>query len=257
MPTVNDMLAANIYAELSISGFRLNIRAARRAVWLGEWTADEMITEMINIIDRGFEQAWREGESECGIKPDERSIEERAVLLRAQNEQLPFIEGFADAVEAGSKANGGLLRSTDGRVNMWVNRYNEVNNQAKALACSDLKYEWVLGPTEHCPDCLRLNGKVKRGSFWTASGIRPQTSVLFCGGFNCKCELVPTDKPLSRGPLPKLKGPTSLTMRAIKHRAGRIHITMLMIAAGHFSAANDATINMDKGMAIAMLESEE
>lgn len=198
------------------------------------------MVDMIAVIDHGFEQAWMEGESECGLLPDERSPQERAALVRAQNEQLPFIEGFADAVADGSRANGGLLNATDYRVDMWVNRYNEIVNQARVTACGDLKYEWVLGPAEHCPDCLKLAGKVKRGSYWKEMGILPQSSVLFCGGYNCKCKLVPTDKPLSRGPLPKLIGPSNLTIGLSDTWRGRQMLTGLLTRAGYITGHEHA-----------------
>jgi len=204
--TVAALLARRLLVELSISTFRSNINAARRALWLGEWVVTDFIAEMIVILERGFEQAAREGESECGILPGERSLKGRTALIRYSVEQEQYIEQFALDIEKSNKASGGLLSTTDYRVNMWVNRYNEVVNLMRTIECADRKYEWVLGPTEHCPDCQRLAGKVKRGSVWDAYGIRPQSASLACGGYNCKCELVPTDKPLSRGPLPKLIG---------------------------------------------------
>ena len=74
------------------------------------------------------------------------------------------------------------------RVNeLWVNRYRDVRNQAKVLACKDEKFVWRLGATEnHCSTCPRLDGKVKRGSQWEKSGIRPQNppnTELECGGW--------------------------------------------------------------------------
>ena len=207
MKTTKALFYQRILAELTQAAYRQNILAARRALWLGEWDLDAFILEMITIMERGFEQAAREGESDCGILPGERSLRGRQALARFTDEQLRYIEPFGEDIERGSKANGGLLTATDYRGRMWVNRYNEVVNLIRTIECADRKYEWVLGPTEHCPDCLRLAGKVKRGSTWDAYGIRPQSPRLACSGYNCQCELKPTDKPLSKGPLPKLKGP--------------------------------------------------
>jgi hypothetical protein len=96
------------------------------------------------------------------------------------------------------------LRTASSRLPMWINRYTEVVNTAKTMACANQKLMWTLGPTEHCSSCLKLEGKVKRGKFWQESGVLPQSRQLECGGFRCQCSLQPTDAPLSRGSLPRL-----------------------------------------------------
>ena len=59
---------------------------------------------------------------------------------------------------------------------------------------------------DNCRTCLALDGKVKRASFWDTTGVHPQATngTLECNGYNCGCELIPTDEPLSRGPLPNV-----------------------------------------------------
>jgi len=97
------------------------------------------------------------------------------------------------------------LGTAQARIPMWTNRYREVMNTAKTMAGADKKLIWVLGPTEEsCPSCLKLAGKVKRGSVWMASGIQPQSPALACGGFFCQCSLQPTDLPASPGRLPSI-----------------------------------------------------
>jgi hypothetical protein len=55
------------------------------------------------------------------------------------------------------------------------------------------RLEWRLGATEqHCGDCLRLDGQVHTRTEWIASGWRPKTRGLECGGWLCDCSLVPT-----------------------------------------------------------------
>jgi len=56
---------------------------------------------------------------------------------------------------------------------------------------------WTVGPTEHCEDCLRLNGQVHRASEWRASGWQPQSTVLQCKGYRCACSFVEVDGPAS------------------------------------------------------------
>lgn len=55
------------------------------------------------------------------------------------------------------------------------------------------KLMWVYGPTEHCVDCIRLNGQVHTREEWIDSGWRPQGGMLACTGRHCQCELVSVD----------------------------------------------------------------
>ena len=96
------------------------------------------------------------------------------------------------------------LRTAMSRIPMWANRYREVMNTAKTMAGADRKLKWTLGPTEHCESCSKLAGKVKRGSFWIASGIQPQSRALACGGWACQCFLSPTTERASPGRLPRI-----------------------------------------------------
>jgi hypothetical protein len=59
-----------------------------------------------------------------------------------------------------------------------------------ASADKDGLYEFVYGDTEHCSDCLRLNGQKHRMSDWIESDMMPKSANLECGGWLCKCELV-------------------------------------------------------------------
>ncbi|HUV28112.1 MAG TPA: hypothetical protein VMW34_12170, partial [Anaerolineales bacterium] len=85
--------------------------------------------------------------------------------------------------------------------------YRDVYNRATIMAAKDQKLEWIYGDTvKHCVSCSSLSGKVKRGSQWEAffekTGLRPQSPRLACKGFECKCDTVPTTKPMSMGRLP-------------------------------------------------------
>lgn len=85
------------------------------------------------------------------------------------------------------------------RAELWANRWNESYNKAAAL----IKQEeggnliWEYGETEHCDTCRSLNGIVASAKEWGAIGVRPQNapnSLIDCGGWNCQCTLLPTDK---------------------------------------------------------------
>jgi len=188
--------------------FQLNVRAAVRALWTGAWDANEFAASMWNAIDRGYTAAWLEGAGDYGIKNyDDLTPPELAALAQAVDDAVSYAPGFAEAIQAGSKANKGKLAPLLKRAEMWVVRYDGIMSLARTMAGADQSMMWVIGPTEqHCRDCSALNGKVKRGSYWQGAGVLPQIPGLECHGFNCLCQLVPTTAPISKGKLPRLHG---------------------------------------------------
>ena len=194
------------------ANYRRGIVSAAKALWLGAMDYYQAFDALDTAIRQGIPRAWYEGAKICGIAPNELSPEERTAMQSALFNQTSYINGFLMFVEDNSKASGGKWSTVAARTNTWVNRYNDIVNQAKVSACADQKLEWVfnaLGVTKNpCNTCQnKLNGKVKRASYWERVGVRPQNApnpMLDCSGWNCLCDLVPTDKPLSRGPLPRL-----------------------------------------------------
>ena len=183
--------------------FGASIRAAVRGFWAGHTNEFDFFDSMMVSIRRNLTKAWQEGAAEVGIRADELTSEELRGLENMIAGQFPHIGGFADAIEAGSKANGGLLRPQVARGRMWIARWDEAKMKGRMMAAGDIKQVWVLGPTlAHCGTCLKMSGKVKRSSTWLAHGILPKSPILRCGGFNCKCSLDPTDLPMSKGRLP-------------------------------------------------------
>lgn len=188
--------------------YRLGIRAAVRGAWNGALDAIEFTGAMIPTIRRGLERAWQDGAKEAGISPEERTPAEQRQLDEIINGEFARILPFFREIEAESKANGKLLRPQLQRSEMWILRYRGVQNKAKLEAKNDPKLEWVWDPLkEHCVSCERLNGQVRRASFWRVRGIIPQNPpnpLLECGGWKCGCKFIVTEKPLSRGRLPNL-----------------------------------------------------
>lgn len=191
----------------AISDYRLAVRSAVRRLWLGESTVFDFFDTMNFSITRHLRVAWKEGAASCGINEDELTNQEIAVRDRLINEQFPYLLNFADAIEENSRASGGLLGPHLQRAELWIGRYNEAKNRAKMLACGDQKLKWVYGDTEHCEDCLNLNGRVYRASQWERYGLQPQSRSLACRGYRCQCQLVPTNEPATRGRPPSLRGP--------------------------------------------------
>lgn len=194
----------------SIVSYRSEIRGNVRLLWNGTYDDVQFYVEMDGAIQRGFRRAWAEGMREVGLSPEDMTRDEEIQLLRMIVEETNFIFGFADAIVAGSKENGGNLGPLMARVDKWVARYTNVKNQALQAAKNDPVLEWVLHANESCPSCLKMNGQRRRSSVFARLDIRPQhprklECMISAGGVDvCQCLLVPTDQSPSRGRLPKL-----------------------------------------------------
>lgn len=186
----------------SITSFRRTIRAATRGLLTGDFDLFDFLNVMNSAIDRGYEQAWREGARSCGIRPDERTpqeMSELASLISVAKSRTFALGEFVQEAETFSDVSN--------RLDVWANRYNEVKSKAQAMACSDQKFEWMIGDADHCTTCKKLNGRVMRGSRWQQLDVHPQDTrpgKLECNGFNCKCRLEPTNKWATPGRLPGL-----------------------------------------------------
>lgn len=159
----------------SEAGYRNAIRAAVRGVWIGIFDYDNFWDAMSTAIRFYLPRAWHEGALECGIAPSELMPAEKRKLQQAVNYEFQWIDGYARAIEEGSKAEGGNLSPLYSRAEIWIGRWEGIKSEARVMACADKKLKWVLGATEKsCRSCTRLNGKVKRASYWNEKGILPR-----------------------------------------------------------------------------------
>lgn len=188
--------------------YRSGIRSAIRGLWRGAIDRAQFEDVMARVIRRGLGFAFAEGAAQNGIKPDEYSGAEVLALQDAIDSENQHVTGLAVDVEAGSKVNGGKLEPLFARSELWIARYEDLVIRAKTLTGGDKKLKWVLGRTEkHCGSCSKLNGKVKRASWWSENGILPRVpgaEYLECQGYRCDCNLEETTEPLSRGAMPRL-----------------------------------------------------
>lgn len=186
----------------AIGNFRQNIRALVRGLWTGNIGLADFIDGMELAIRTQITIAWNEGAKECGILPDELTVDEINKRAEFIDNQIGYVPGFAEAIADGSKANKGKLTPLFQRAELWVNRYNEARTFGAAMACGDAKREWRFGDTKHCKTCAGFNGRVYRYSTWLQHNALPQNSNLACRGFNCRCRLESTDKRVTPGKFP-------------------------------------------------------
>ena len=189
------------------SNYRSAFRSLTRAYWNQTISYDQAWEWGELTIRNGLAQAWREGAKQVGLTPTEMTPEERIELERAIYNEFTHLAGFLDAIDQGSKANGGKLGPLMKRADLWIGRYEDVVSRAELTGRDDPKLQWIYGDTEHCDSCLSLHSRVKRASFWKRAGVHPRAprnEMLQCLGFNCQCVFVPTDEKCTPGPLPRL-----------------------------------------------------
>lgn len=191
----------------SLSTFQASINAASRGLWLGQLDALSGADALFSAIGRGFEQAFTEGQKECGIKANERTEEESKELTRLIGDNYQFVGRFVEWIIQHSKANGGNWEMIKSRASEWVNRYIYVQTVAREMTCLNVKEIWLRGNTEAgCCDCLRLHGRVYRNQTWIKIA-EPRSPKLNCGGYHCDCRREKTDLPITKGRPPTLRGP--------------------------------------------------
>lgn len=149
-----------------------------------------------SLISRYGNMAYEDGLQDGGVSVRDKSDEDRAKIRDLIREQSRFVTQFANNIYQGRLT----VHNIEQRAGMWYRKSISPFYDAGLLSANrNGLYEWVLGPTEHCKDCLRLNEQRHRLKDWTRKGWLPQASKLECGGYNCKCNLVPAFGLRARG----------------------------------------------------------
>ena len=78
------------------------------------------------------------------------------------------------------------------RLGLWVSTLAGAYAVGQIHRLDNPRFVWRVGPTEHCGDCLRLNGQVHTAEQWRNSGWTPKGRNLECHGYRCQCSLQET-----------------------------------------------------------------
>lgn len=114
--------------------------------------------------------------------------EDEMMLMKWMNTQSDYVTKFLGEITDGKIAKN----QVDTHTEMWVNKsLQEAYHDGMYKAGAGKFFMWVYGPTEHCDTCLKANGQIHRLRAWRNAGAIPQSSRLQCGGYNCKCRLIP------------------------------------------------------------------
>lgn len=182
-----------------------SLRAVARGLWGGVLDYEQAYDALDVAVRTGITKAWYEGLRDAGFQPSEMTDAEKLALRQAIVSEQVRMNNFLTYCLDNTKASGAPWSKCDSKAQLWSLRAKDVRNQALLLAQGDPKLVWRLGRTEkHCSTCLKLDGKVKRASYWAGLSLRPQNPpnpLLECQGWKCDCTLAPTEEPLSKGTL--------------------------------------------------------
>lgn len=134
-------------------------------------------------------QAYKDGMASGGVYVDTLDADDAAASAMVFVDQSQYISGLADDV---FKTKTVTANTAYARAQMWGKSLQAFNDAGLMAANQNAMYEWRVGMTEHCPDCLRLNGQVHRIRNWKASGWMPKGNKIACKGYRCQCQLVRT-----------------------------------------------------------------
>jgi hypothetical protein len=151
-------------------------------------------SRMNGTIKFGLPGAWEQGAASVEVVPADFSPEDKAALNAIITEEQSHVNDLLTFIDGLANNSSARLSDANPRLDMWIKRYNDVKNQALIRFGGKQRLQWKLGSAEHCETCLGLSNIIAWAQEWDKSGIKPKDKRLACHGYNCACELVPTDK---------------------------------------------------------------
>lgn len=136
-------------------------------------------------------QAYKDGLAQGEVYVDTLDPEDNARYMGVFLDQSQYINGLADDVY---QAKSVTPTNAQYRATLWGKSLQQFTDKGLGSAAANAMFEWRYGLTEHCTDCLRMNGQVHRYKTYEARGILPRSSTLKCRGYNCQCQLVRTSE---------------------------------------------------------------
>lgn len=152
------------------------------------------------LISNFGPRAYGDGMEEAGVPRDRMDDDDQRDIQSLIARQSGYVSEFTDVLFNQGGITDGLAEN---KALMWFNKsINPFYDGGRMSAGANGMREFVMGATEHCPDCRRLAGQIHRLKEFIASGWHPKSSRLQCKGFQCECELVRRPGAQVRGVLP-------------------------------------------------------
>lgn len=171
----------------------------------GKYSKRGFIGALTPVIQSAIRDASEAGLKDGGLKKAEMTEEESAWVQEWILKQNDFIEAVATAIYEDGKVTA---KEAEGKAVLWWNKsIDPAYSEMVFSASKNGAFLRKLGATEqHCVDCVKIDGQVRRASFWHNIGIWNASPKTQCGGWRCQCQNVATDKPITRGRFPQLVG---------------------------------------------------
>ncbi len=179
------------------------IRSVYTGLLNGEFI-DIMASLLQGQIMQAYEQAWID---DGNYPPMPQSLVDsaNAFILNQYNYVDQFYRDIIDA-----RVDNTPVSPLVDRAKLWANQYNSAYAQANAKIALEMggKLIWVEGDTkDKCATCQSLDGVVDYAKEWERAGLMPANAPnekIDCGGWNCQCQLLPTEQRRTYGGLAKL-----------------------------------------------------
>lgn len=153
-----------------------------------EATRQQFRSKLAALLNKYGKMAFMDGLTDGGIDEPELDQEDKDTIAGMLADQSQYVSGITDVL---FKGDGVSDAAAEFKPAMWFNKsINPMYQAGLVSADKNGLYEWVYGDTEHCQDCLKLNGQRHRLKEYDQRGWLPQSDKLDCKGFNCKCKLV-------------------------------------------------------------------
>ena len=197
---INDLADDLQTGEIADSEFQRRLRNLTIAILLlaflrGSQRKDVALSNQALEVLRGGGQA--------DIEPDYTQIPPEAIdeLQREIETSILAAGSLGGEIMAGRyEDRRGTLTS---RLAMWAATALSIYALGQLYRVDgETRMTWAFGPTvEHCADCKNLNGQVHTVNEWLAffqaTGKRPGSRALACGGWQCLCGMHETSEPAS------------------------------------------------------------
>lgn len=167
------------------------------------------IDDFAAAIENQLTRAWNEGAREVGVELGDMEDEDKQIIDDIVSSEYDHVLDLAQAIQDAQSLDKDEFRSQfRSRIDLWINRYNDVRSQAMIYFGGKERLVWRMGATEeHCATCAALDGIVAYATEWEESGVAPQgapNDALECGGWRCDCSLETTDQRRSAGALTRI-----------------------------------------------------
>lgn len=207
-------------AEKTQEQYRRALYAAVRSYWDGVITDTGLVSQMDSIIRRHYVRASYDAAKEAGMNVGDITSEESDQLQTMIASEQSYVVGFVTWLAKYHTLKDSKISVAFDRIQMWAGRYELIKSKFLTIFAKNKKLMWKVGDTEHCIDCLTMDGRVYRASTIDKYNIQPRSKELACGGYRCQCRWViaPAGTPVTKGRPPRLVGRSGSGRRDYRNR---------------------------------------